>query len=89
MLDIELIYASLQGTGDQFYKSGQLLPENFLKAARDAGHDEFQVRVRSHVDYDHSYYFVSGFSRSPPIALEAISRSPPTDIHFRVGPHPL
>jgi len=50
------------GTGDQFYKSGQLLPENFLKAAREAGHDEFQIRVRSHVDYDHSYYFISTFA---------------------------
>jgi len=50
---------SLQGTGDNFYKQGQLLPENFLKAARDSGYDEFQVRVRSQEDYDHSYYFVS------------------------------
>ena len=48
-----------QGTGDNFYKQGQLLPENFLKAARDAGYDEVQVRVRSQDDYDHSYYFVS------------------------------
>lgn len=48
----------LQGTGDKFYQDGQLLPENFLKAARDAGHDEVQVRVRSHEGYDHSYYFV-------------------------------
>ena len=48
-----------QGTGDNFYKQGQLLPENFLKAARDAGYDEFQVRVRSQEGYDHSYYFVS------------------------------
>ncbi|KAF9566148.1 esterase D [Agrocybe pediades] len=50
------------GTGDNFYKQGQLLPENFLKAARDAGHDEFQVRVRSQPDYDHSYYFISTFA---------------------------
>jgi S-formylglutathione hydrolase FrmB len=48
----------LKGTGDNFYKQGQLLPENFLKAARDAGHDEVQVRVRSQDEYDHSYYFV-------------------------------
>lgn len=47
-----------QGTGDNFYKQLQLLPDNFLKAARDAGYDEFQVRVRSHEGYDHSYYFV-------------------------------
>jgi len=50
------------GTSDKFYQSGQLLPENFLKAARDAGYDEFQVRVRSQPDYDHSYYFVSTFA---------------------------
>ncbi|KAF9456159.1 carbohydrate esterase family 1 protein [Collybia nuda] len=50
------------GTGDQFYKQGQLLPENFLKAARDANYDEFQVRVRSQEGYDHSYYFISTFA---------------------------
>ena len=48
-----------QGTGDNFYKQGQLLPENFLKAAREAGYDEVQVRVRAQEGYDHSYYFVS------------------------------
>lgn len=47
-----------QGTGDNFYKQGQLLPENFLKASRSAGFDEVQIRVRSHEGYDHSYYFV-------------------------------
>ncbi|KAG7450703.1 carbohydrate esterase family 1 protein [Guyanagaster necrorhizus] len=51
-----------QGTGDNFYKQGQLLPENFLKASRDAGYDEFQVRVRSQEAYDHSYYFISTFA---------------------------
>ncbi|KAH9486573.1 S-formylglutathione hydrolase [Psilocybe cubensis] len=50
------------GTGDNFYKQGQLLPESFLKAARDAGYDEFQVRVRSQDAYDHSYYFISTFA---------------------------
>ncbi|KAJ6574928.1 carbohydrate esterase family 1 protein [Mycena capillaripes] len=50
------------GTGDNFYKQGQLLPENFLKAARDAGHDERQVQVRSQEGYDHSYYFISTFA---------------------------
>ncbi|KAI0029623.1 carbohydrate esterase family 1 protein [Vararia minispora EC-137] len=49
------------GTADNFYKQGQLLPENFLKAARDAGFDEFQVRVREQDGYDHSYYFISTF----------------------------
>ncbi|VDB99575.1 unnamed protein product [Peniophora sp. CBMAI 1063] len=50
-----------QGTGDNFYKNGQLLPENFLKAAREASFDEFQVRVREQEGYDHSYYFISTF----------------------------
>jgi len=49
------------GTADNFLKQGQLLPDNFLKAARDAGYDEFQVRVRPQADYDHSYYFISTF----------------------------
>ncbi|KAF9527774.1 esterase D [Crepidotus variabilis] len=50
------------GTSDDFYKKGQLLPENFLKTARDAGYDEVQVRVRRHEGYDHSYYFISTFA---------------------------
>jgi len=49
------------GTGDKFYQVGQLLPENFLKAARDAGYDEVQVRVRSQEGYDHGYFFISTF----------------------------
>ncbi|OJT02725.1 S-formylglutathione hydrolase [Trametes pubescens] len=49
------------GTGDNFYKQGQLLPENFLKAAREAGYDEVQVRVRAQEGYDHSYFFISTF----------------------------
>ncbi|TFY83402.1 hypothetical protein EWM64_g610 [Hericium alpestre] len=49
------------GTGDKFYQTGQLLPEIFLKAAREAGHDEVQVRVREQEGYDHSYYFISTF----------------------------
>jgi S-formylglutathione hydrolase len=55
IVDVRLVQ---QGTADSFYKQGQLLPENFLQAAREAGHDEFQVRVRSQPGYDHSYYFV-------------------------------
>ncbi|TFK30818.1 esterase D [Coprinopsis marcescibilis] len=50
------------GTGDKFYQQGQLLPENFLKAARAAGYDEVQIRVRSQPEYDHSYYFISTFA---------------------------
>ena len=47
------------GGEDQFLKDGQLLPENFLKKAREVGYDEVQVRVRKQGGYDHSYYFVS------------------------------
>ncbi|KAI0286889.1 carbohydrate esterase family 1 protein [Russula aff. rugulosa BPL654] len=50
------------GTSDIFYKAGQLLPENFLGAARKAGYNEAQVRIREQDGYDHSYYFVSTFA---------------------------
>ncbi|KAI5856908.1 Alpha/Beta hydrolase protein [Tricharina praecox] len=46
------------GTGDNFYKQGQLLPENFEKAAKEAG---AEVEVRYQPDYDHSYFFISTF----------------------------
>ncbi len=65
MIDIDM--RNTQGTNDTFYKAGQLLPGNFLNAARKAGYNEEQVRVREQVGYDHSYYFVSPrstFSRS-------------------------
>jgi hypothetical protein len=74
----------VQGTGDNFYKQGQLLPENFLKAAREAGHDEVQVRVRSQEDYDHSYYFVRCLC---PNRIHRPDLTP--DLLVRVGPHPL
>jgi len=48
------------GTADNFLY--QLHPDNFLKAAREAGHDEVQVRVRSQEGYNHSYYFISTFA---------------------------
>lgn len=50
------------GSEDQFLKDGQLLPENFLKKARETGYDEVQVRVRKQEGYDHSYYFISTFA---------------------------
>lgn len=34
----------LQGTGDNFYKQKQLLPENLEKAAKDAGVGGLEVR---------------------------------------------
>lgn len=50
----------LQGTGDNFYKQGQLLPENFEAAARDAGIKGLNVRYQP--DYDHSYYTMASFA---------------------------
>jgi S-formylglutathione hydrolase len=47
------------GTGDNFYKQGQLLPENLEKAAKESGK---KVTVRYQEGYDHSYYFISTFS---------------------------
>lgn len=49
------------GTGDNFYKQGQLLPENFEKAAKESGNDKGLV-LRYQDGYDHSYYFISSFS---------------------------
>ncbi|KAI1800611.1 putative esterase [Daldinia bambusicola] len=48
------------GTGDNFYKQGQLLPENFEKAVREAGVKGVEVRYQP--DYDHSYFFMSTFA---------------------------
>ncbi|PMD66431.1 esterase [Hyaloscypha bicolor E] len=51
------------GTGDNFYKQGQLLPENFEKAAKESGNDKGLVlRYQDASGYDHSYYFISTFS---------------------------
>ncbi|KAI5465498.1 family 1 carbohydrate esterase [Mariannaea sp. PMI_226] len=47
------------GTGDNFYKQGQLLPENFEKAAKEAGLSDLKVNYRE--GYDHSYFFISTF----------------------------
>ncbi|QIW97561.1 hypothetical protein AMS68_003079 [Peltaster fructicola] len=47
------------GTGDNFYKQKQLLPENFEEAAKKAGK---KVNVRYQPDYDHSYFFISTFA---------------------------
>ncbi|PKY05065.1 putative esterase [Aspergillus campestris IBT 28561] len=48
------------GTGDNFYKQGQLLPENLEKAAKEAGVEG--VKVRYQPDYDHSYFTMATFS---------------------------
>ncbi|KAH6681925.1 Alpha/Beta hydrolase protein [Halenospora varia] len=49
------------GTGDNFYKQKQLLPENFAEAAKASGNDKGLV-LRYQDEYDHSYYFISTFS---------------------------
>ncbi|RMZ83496.1 hypothetical protein DV737_g1566, partial [Chaetothyriales sp. CBS 132003] len=49
------------GTGDNFYKQGQLLPENLLAAAKEAGHEK-GVHVRFQPDHDHSYYTMATFA---------------------------
>ncbi|KAK4193611.1 esterase [Podospora australis] len=48
------------GTGDNFYKQGQLLPENLEAAVKEAGVKGVDVRYQK--DYDHSYYFMASFS---------------------------
>ena len=50
-----------QGTGDNFYKQKQLLPENFVAAAKEAGQAD-GVHLRMQPDYDHSYYFMASFA---------------------------
>ncbi|KAL8972080.1 MAG: hypothetical protein Q9183_000735 [Haloplaca sp. 2 TL-2023] len=46
------------GTSDNFYKQGQLLPENFEKAAQGKG----KVNVRWQDGYDHSYFTMATFA---------------------------
>nr|AIF75062.1 carboxylesterase [Daldinia eschscholtzii] len=48
------------GIGDNFYKQGQLLPENFDKAVKEAGVKGLELRYQP--DYDHSYFFMSTFA---------------------------
>ena len=47
------------GTGDNFYKQGQLLPEKLEEAAKKA---DKGVKVRYQDGYDHSYFFISTFA---------------------------
>jgi S-formylglutathione hydrolase len=49
-----------QGTGDNFYKQGQLLPENLQAVASEKGFNNVKVNYRP--DYDHSYYFMASFA---------------------------
>ncbi|KUI56988.1 S-formylglutathione hydrolase [Cytospora mali] len=48
------------GTGDNFYKQKQLLPENLEEAVKGAGLEGLTVRYQE--GYDHSYFFMASFS---------------------------
>ncbi|KAI6712762.1 hypothetical protein JHW43_004729 [Diplocarpon mali] len=48
------------GTGDNFYKQKQLLPENLVEAAEKSGKKGLEVRYQD--GYDHSYFFISTFA---------------------------
>jgi S-formylglutathione hydrolase len=69
LIDVVGILASLslkhsnksQGTGDNFYKQKQLLPENFVEAAKQSGNDK-GIQLRLQPDYDHSYFFMASFA---------------------------
>lgn len=58
---IEIRLTRTKGTGDNFYKQKQLLPENFIAAAKEAGVDK-GIDLRMQPDYDHSYFFISTFA---------------------------
>lgn len=47
-----------QGTADEFYDEGQLLPENFQKACKNA---DQELALRMQPGYDHSYHFIASF----------------------------
>jgi S-formylglutathione hydrolase len=47
------------GTGDNFYKQKQLLPENLVEVAKETGQ---KVEARYQDGYDHSYFFISTFA---------------------------
>jgi S-formylglutathione hydrolase len=73
------------GSSDKFYIAKQLLPENFLKTARDVGYDEVQVRVRTQEGYDHSYNIV----RFLPFYLVPFLTAVMTDIDLCFRSHSL
>ena len=47
-----------QGTADEFYDEGQLLPENLQSACAQNGQ---QLTLRMQDGYDHSYHFIASF----------------------------
>ncbi|KAH8921568.1 carbohydrate esterase family 1 protein [Atractiella rhizophila] len=50
------------GLADNFYKDDQLLPEEFVKVAKEKGYTDDQIKVNFREGYDHSYYFISTFA---------------------------
>ena len=50
-----------QGTEDNFYDQGQLLPENFVAAAKEIGQEK-NINLRFQPGYDHSYFTMATFS---------------------------
>ena len=51
-----------QGTADNFYQQKQLLPENFVAAAKAAGRDENDITLRFQEGHDHSYFTIATFA---------------------------
>lgn len=46
----------VKGTGDNFYKQSQLLPENFEKAVKDAGIEGVKLRYQKVMPYASIYF---------------------------------
>ena len=52
-----------KGTSDNFYKQGQLLPENFAAAAKESGSGKGrEITIRYQPDHDHSYFTIATFA---------------------------
>jgi len=47
-----------QGTADEFYDEGQLLPENFQTSCNEMNQP---LTLRMQAGYDHSYHFIASF----------------------------
>ena len=47
-----------QGTADEFYDEGQLLPENLIAACKQ---NDQRINLRMQEGYDHSYHFIASF----------------------------
>jgi S-formylglutathione hydrolase FrmB len=56
------VCGAFQGSKDQFFIDGQLLPDHFVTAAK--ANENLKVEYRLQENYDHGYYFVSTFIAS-------------------------